>query len=51
MKIENEELYLEVKANTTVLAVFQELPKHKLTVLVKGNGTCTLSNSTWIPQS
>ncbi|RLE63052.1 MAG: hypothetical protein DRJ38_08470 [Thermoprotei archaeon] len=45
--IEDEELYLEVRANSTLKAVFEELPKYKLTVFLRGNGTCTLGNSTW----
>ncbi|RLG87929.1 MAG: hypothetical protein DRO18_02430 [Thermoprotei archaeon] len=46
-KIESREIYLQVRANSTLKAVFEEMPNYRLTVLLKGNGTCSVGNSTW----
>ena len=45
--IERERIYLEVRGNSTLKAVFEEKPKYRLLVQLRGNGSCTLTNSTW----
>jgi len=45
--VEDSKIYLVVRANSTLKAVFEEELKFKITVILKGNGTCIVGNSTW----
>jgi len=40
-------LELYVAGNTTVVAVFEEVPYYSLTIILHGRGTCSVGNSTW----
>ncbi len=40
-------MFLEVRGNTTVKAVFVDEPKYSLTVLIRGEGSCTVGNKTY----